>query len=98
MRYRLYIDEVGHANTGASIVNENERYLSLTGVAIEEGYMRDYVYPAMDELRTRYFGSHPDERVIFHRKMVTRSLLSRVCVIPTFRRGSTPIFLASCAA
>src|SRR5918998_5571340 len=68
MLYRLYIDEVGHASTGASIVNENERYLSLTGVAFEEGYMRDYVYPAMDELRTRYFASRPDERVIFHRK------------------------------
>ena len=68
MRYRLYIDEVGHANMGASIVNENERHLSLTGVAFEEEYMRDQVYPAMDRLRTCYFGSHPDERVIFHRK------------------------------
>lgn len=68
MRYRLYIDEVGHANTGASLVNENKRYLSLTGVAFEEDYMRDLVYPAMDRLRTRYFNSHPDDRVIFHRK------------------------------
>ena len=30
--------------------------------------MRDVAYPAMDVLRTRYFGSHPDDRVIFHRK------------------------------
>lgn len=55
MRYRLHIEEVGHANSGASLVNENERYLSLTGAAFEEGYMRDLVYPAMDRLRTQYF-------------------------------------------
>jgi hypothetical protein len=62
MRYRLRIDEVGHANFGASLVNENERYLTLIGVAFGEGYMRDLVYPAMDRLRTQYFRHLPNVR------------------------------------
>jgi hypothetical protein len=34
LKYRLYIDEVGNSDLGASL-NPNHRYLSLTGVILE---------------------------------------------------------------
>lgn len=67
MKYRLYIDEVGNSDLAASS-NPNHRYLSLTGVVIELGYVQQVVYPAIESLKVRYFGSHPDDPVILHRK------------------------------
>lgn len=69
MKYRMYIDEVGNSDLGAS-TNPNHRYLSLTGVVLELSYVQNIVFPAFEELKTRYFGSHPDEPVILHRKEI----------------------------
>jgi hypothetical protein len=66
-RYRMYVDEVGNSDLAASN-NPNHRYLSLTGIIVELGYVQKTVFPALEELKHRYFGSHPDEPVILHRK------------------------------
>ncbi len=67
MKYRLYIDEVGNSDLGSS-KDPNHRYLSLTGVMIELDYTATTVFPAIEGLKRDFFGSHPDEPVILHRK------------------------------
>ena len=67
MKHRLYVDEVGNSDMGAS-QNPNHRYLSLTGVILELGYVDQVVFPRLEDMKRRFFGSHPDEPVIFHRK------------------------------
>lgn len=66
-RFRLYIDEVGNSDLGAS-ENPNHRYLSLTGVIVSLQYVSDRVFPEMERLKNKYFGSHPDNPIVFHRK------------------------------
>ena len=77
---RLYVDEVGHAAIKSSN-DENERYLSLLGVACNLEYVRHTLTPEMENLK-RFFQRPPvilqwsdsDEPVsmpkpiIFHRK------------------------------
>jgi len=67
MKYRLYVDEVGNSDMGASH-DPNHRYLSLTGVIIELDHVRDVVFPEIEALKGRFFDSHPDEPLILHRK------------------------------
>lgn len=67
MKYRLYVDEVGNSDLGASH-DPNHRYLSLTGVILELDYVQSTVFPAIEALKQRYFGSHPDDPLILHRK------------------------------
>lgn len=67
MKYRMYIDEVGNPDLESSD-NPNHRFLSLTGVILELGYVESVVHPQMEALKTQFFRSHPDEPVIFHRK------------------------------
>jgi len=66
-KYRMYVDEVGNPDLGASL-DPNHRYLSLTGVILELDYVASTVFPALEVLKQRYFGSHPDSPVILHRK------------------------------
>jgi hypothetical protein len=71
MKYRVYIDEVGNPDLESSD-NPNHRFLSLTGVILELGYVETVVHPQMEALKTKFFRPHPDDPVIFHRKeMVT---------------------------
>ena len=65
--YRIYIDEVGN-NDLKSSKEVNHRYLSLTGVIFESQYSAYTLYPKIETLKAKYFGSHPDDPVIFHRK------------------------------
>lgn len=67
MKYRLYVDEVGNADLGAS-ADPNHRYLSLTGLAFELSYVAEVLQPRLEDLKRRFFGSHPDDPVILHRK------------------------------
>lgn len=67
MKYRMYIDEVGNSDMGAS-ADPNHRYLSLTGVIFELDYVDQVVFPGVEDLKRRYFGSHPDDPVVLHRK------------------------------
>lgn len=66
-KHRLYIDEVGNPGLGAGLTG-NERYLSLTGVIVSLDHARVVVHPQIDDLKNRYFESHPDDPVILHRK------------------------------
>ena len=69
MKYRMYIDEVGNSDLGASD-NPNHRYLSLTGVNFDLIYVQEVVFPEVETLKKKYFNSHPDEPVILHRKEI----------------------------
>jgi hypothetical protein len=69
VKYRLYIDEVGNPDLDSS-QDPNHRYLSLSGVIFELGYVNAVVFPKVEELKKTYFGSHPDEPIILHRKEV----------------------------
>jgi hypothetical protein len=63
----MYVDEVGNADLGSSD-DPNHRFLSLTGVIIELSHVESAVHPQLEALKTAFFGSHPDEPVILHRK------------------------------
>lgn len=63
----MYIDEVGNSDLESSD-NPNHRFLSLTGVILELGYVQKTLHPQMEQLKTKYFHSHPDDPVILHRK------------------------------
>lgn len=65
--YRLYIDETGNADLGASS-DPNHRYLSLTGVIMEVDYVLHRVRPELERIKRDIFGSDPDDPVILHRK------------------------------
>jgi hypothetical protein len=67
VKRRLYIDEVGNSDLGAS-QDPNHRYLSLTGVIMELTYVNDVVHPRIEELKQRFFHAHVDEPLILHRK------------------------------
>jgi hypothetical protein len=67
MKYRIYIDEVGNPDLESSD-NPNHRFLSLTGIILELGHVESIVHPQMETLKAKFFRSHPDEPVIFHRK------------------------------
>jgi hypothetical protein len=63
----MYVDEVGNADVRSSD-DPNHRFLSLTGVVIELWHVESVVHPEMEALKSAYFGSHPDDPVILHRK------------------------------
>ncbi|MEN6640841.1 MAG: DUF3800 domain-containing protein [Armatimonadia bacterium] len=71
MKYRMYVDEVGHASH-KSCRDELYRYLSLTGVILELGYVKDVVVPALEGMKARFFDTHPDDPVILHRQDIVR--------------------------
>jgi hypothetical protein len=66
-KYRIYIDEVGNPDVESS-VNPNHRFLSLTGVIIELGYVAEKLQPQLESLKNKFFDSHPDSPVVLHRK------------------------------
>ena len=63
----MYVDEVGNSDLNASD-DPNHRYLSLTGVIIELEHVAQTLHPELETLKVRFFGSHPDEPIILHRK------------------------------
>lgn len=66
-KYRLYIDESGNSDLNNS-ANSKQRFLSLTGIIVSLPYVKEKMHPEMEDLKKRYFDSHPDEPVILHRK------------------------------
>ncbi len=65
--YRLYVDEVGNPDLESSN-DPNHRFLSLTGVVLELSYVAQVLHKQMEELKSKFFGAHPDEPIILHRK------------------------------
>ena len=68
-KYRMYIDEVGNADL-KNALDENLRYLSLTGVILSLNHVKEYLSPSIESLKEKFFESHPDEPVILHRKEI----------------------------
>ncbi len=69
--YRLYIDEVGNADLGAS-QDPNHRYLSLTGIIFSISDIRSHVKKDLEDLKREIFRPDPDEPFILHRKELSR--------------------------
>lgn len=67
MKFRIYIDEVGNSDLQNSD-DLNHRFFSLTGVILDLDHIRESVHPQMTALKEKYFGSHPDDPVVLHRK------------------------------
>ena len=67
MKYRMYVDEVGNPDLDSSI-DPNHRFLCLAGVIFDLDYVMRVLSPDIENLKTKYFGSHPDDPVILHRK------------------------------
>ncbi|MDY6974349.1 MAG: hypothetical protein SV775_18845 [Thermodesulfobacteriota bacterium] len=68
----MYVDEVGNSDP-ASSENPLHRFLSLTGVIVDLNYVSCTLHPQMEQLKSEYFDSHPDDPVIFHRKELLNS-------------------------
>lgn len=69
--YRLYVDEVGTDDLGA-VEADNERYLSLSGVAMKLTEARDDLGPRLDALKAEIFDHDPDDPIILHRKKIVK--------------------------
>ena len=65
--YRLYVDEVSNTDIHGKL-QENQRYLSLTGLIFELNCARETVFPVIEKLKQDFFDSHPDSPVVLHRK------------------------------
>jgi hypothetical protein len=66
-KHRMYVDEVGNSGLRTS-VDPLHRFLSLTGVIIGLRRVEEAVAPGLEALKKKFFGSHPDEPVVLHRK------------------------------
>ena len=72
--YRMYIDESGNHDM-KHLESENQRFLALTGVIIQQDYYREYLVPEMNRLKHRFFvRHHPDKPLVFHRKEIVSGL------------------------
>ena len=69
--YRLYVDEVGTDDVTA-VEADNERYLSLTGVAMRTAESRDNLKPRFDALKAEIFDHDADDPLILHRKKIVK--------------------------
>ena len=69
--YRLYVDEVG-TDDMTNLDDDNHRYLSLTGVAMEVAYARDLLQPKLDWIKSSVFDHDPDDPLILHRADIAR--------------------------
>jgi len=72
MKYRMYVDECGNPDLESSD-NPIHRFLSLTGVIIELDYISSTLYGQIESLKSKYFGSHPDDPIILHRKEIVNA-------------------------
>lgn len=66
MSYRLYVDEVGNDDR-EHVDDDNNRFLSLTGLAMHLDHARDDVTPNINALKA-LLRHDPDELVVLHRK------------------------------
>jgi Protein of unknown function (DUF3800) len=65
--YRLYVDEVG-TDVLTNLQEDNHRYLSLTGIAMQVSDARDNLEPSLNAIKADLFNHDPDAPLIFHRK------------------------------
>ncbi|MCC7477210.1 DUF3800 domain-containing protein [bacterium] len=74
--FRLYIDEVGHANYSCNLQHPQNKYFSLTGVVTRLDYVQSTIAPDIESLKQNFFNPphHPDNPVILHRKEIKGKL------------------------
>lgn len=63
LHYRIYIDETGTCSMSKPS-DENNRYLGLTGIIMEENYARKTAAPTINTVKKNFFGDQP---VVLHR-------------------------------
>lgn len=73
----MYIDEVGDDGMKREIVqNENERYLSLTGVILESNYYKNTFCPNLYSFKSSFIPDYPDnppgKAYCLHRKDILK--------------------------
>lgn len=68
----MYVDECGNPDLKSSD-NPIHRFLSLTGVIIDLDYVNSTLYRQIESLKSKYFGSHPDDPIILHRKEIVNA-------------------------
>ena len=68
MLYRIYIDEIGNEKLCKKTEeNNNERFLTLTGIISEAEYCKSTIAPKLEELKCKHFPNHhPDDPLVFH--------------------------------
>lgn len=66
-RYRLYFDETGNGDLHAAKHNDNERYLSITGVVIRQDINDGYATKRLDRLKKDIFGT---DKIVLHRREI----------------------------
>ena len=67
MRYTLYVDESGD-HIYKNMDRVSNRYLALTGVAIESEYYRKTLQPNFEVLKQKHFPFSPDYPCVLHRE------------------------------
>jgi hypothetical protein len=85
--YRMYVDEVGNSDYGAS-QNPNHRYLSLSGLVMDVAYVASTFAPALEAIKQAHFGAHPDERVVLHRREMLEAVAPFECLKDPARRAA----------
>lgn len=68
----MYIDETGNPDLDNS-ENPNHRFLTLTGIAIDCDYVKNTIYPELENLKSKFFHQHPDEPICLHRKDIVQT-------------------------
>lgn len=68
----MYVDEVGNGSF-RKLDHRQNKYLSLTGLIIDEAVARKELHPRLETLKAECFEGHPDdETVVLHRKDITQ--------------------------
>lgn len=97
MRCHLFIDEVGNGDLRGSANNDNERYLSLTGLITRlDMYERRFI-PEVEAFKREIFGAEVAANVIFHRREILRregyfSILRDPSIAARFDAGLLQLF------
>ena len=68
----MYLDEHG-VDSMTRLDLEKKRYLSLTGVIMAQDHARDYLVPALNELKADLFNEDPDDPICLHRTDIRQS-------------------------
>ena len=68
-KYRLYIDEVGNPDLKSSH-NLEHRFLGLTGVIFDLAFVNSVLNQDLQQIKTDFFSSDPDEPITLHRKEI----------------------------
>jgi preprotein translocase subunit Sec61beta len=85
--YRIYIDEVGNGTVKTKSMENNSRFLTLTGVVMEAEYVKEQVAPGLDALKRTHFSvHHPDDPIILHASELKGKSKSFACLKDPERR------------